>query len=66
MGWTWEKLKKEVDHAHREFFQKRGIDPSSLNKDFLFGFSANKRESSRYSNDQPKRQSSRGRRRSSN
>ena len=36
-NWTWEKLKGEVDKAHRRFFEKRGICPSSLNKEFIFG-----------------------------
>jgi len=41
MDWTWEELKKEVDEAHRIFFEKRGINPDSMNQDFLFGKQAN-------------------------
>jgi len=35
-----EKFKREVDRAHREFFEKRGIPLQSLDGDFLFGTKA--------------------------
>ena len=58
-NWTWEKLKKEVDRGHREFFQRRGMDPSALTNDFLFGKSTYEGKSplSSYSSDQPNQQS---------
>lgn len=34
-GWTWAQLKREVDKAHREFFEKRGIDPRKLEDSFF-------------------------------
>jgi hypothetical protein len=58
-NWTWEKLKEEVDRGHREFFQRRGMDPTALTNDFLFGKSTygDKSQSSSYSSDQPNQQS---------
>ena len=32
-----ERFKREVDKAHREFFERRGIDVRSLDGDLLFG-----------------------------
>lgn len=64
--WTWTRLKKEVDEAHRRFFEKRGIDPKGLeDKYFEFGKGVDFRrfkgerqldhtsQSSEYQNDQP-------------
>ena len=60
MEWTWEELKREVDEAHRRFFERRGIDPDSLKKDFLFGKLSGEGNpsSSESRNDPPKKQSS--------
>ena len=33
--WTWETLRKEVDEAHRRFFESRGIDPKRLDGRFF-------------------------------
>ncbi len=33
--WTWAQLKREIDKAHREFFEKRGIDPRRLEDSFF-------------------------------
>lgn len=32
-----ERFKREVDKAHREFFERRGIPLHSLDGDFIFG-----------------------------
>jgi len=50
---TWEELKEEVDRGHREFFEKRGINPNKFDNDFLFGSNANIPRSSLFENDQP-------------
>ena len=51
-NWVWETIRKEVDEAHRRFFLKRGIDPSNVERSFLFG-SGRKFESSPETSDQP-------------
>lgn len=57
--WTWEELKKEVDRGHREFFEKRGINPNEFDNDFLFGKSSEgKSRSSLFENARPIQQSS--------
>ena len=33
--WTWTQLRKEVDEAHRIFFEKRGIDPKHLEGNYF-------------------------------
>lgn len=54
-----DKFKREVDHAHREFFEKRGIDVRGMDGDFLFGtksfrkFRANNPWLSQLENDLP-------------
>ena len=57
-----ERFKREVDEAHRRFFEARGINPDNLNGmdgDFLFGsktyrkFRADNPSLSQYSNDLP-------------
>lgn len=62
MDWNWEELKREIDVAHRLFFEKRGIDPESLKRDFLFGKPRPRHEgnpsSSESMSDQPIQQSS--------
>ena len=61
MDWTSEELKREVDEAHRIFFEKRGINPDSMNQDFLFGKNANNGgipSSFESKNDRPMKQSS--------
>lgn len=57
---NFEELKKEVDEAHKRFFEKRGINPHQA--DFLFGDGsltnyANNLSLSSYQNDQPTSQS---------
>lgn len=61
-----ERFKREVDEAHRRFFEARGINPDNLNGmdgDFLFGsksyrkFRANNPSLSQHSNDLPISQS---------
>jgi hypothetical protein len=32
-----DRFKREVDRAHREFFEKRGIDVRGMDGDLLFG-----------------------------
>lgn len=59
--YSWEEIRKEVDIAHKEFFEKRGIKPGSwFDNDFIFGkgINADNPESSLSLNDQPIRQSS--------
>lgn len=57
-----DRFKREVDEAHRAFFEKRGINPNRLDGmdgDFLFGsksyrkFRADNPSSSLRSNDRP-------------
>jgi hypothetical protein len=54
-----DRFKREVDEAHRLFFEKRGIDPNKMDGDFLFGsksfrkFRANNPSWSPHSNAQP-------------
>ena len=62
--WTWAQLKKEVDEAHKRFFEKRGINPEQLQY-FEFGKGIDFRrfkgerqlgrtsQSSEYQSDQP-------------
>lgn len=58
--WTWEQLKEEVDRGHKEFFERRGINPNQFDNDFLFGKSSeDKSRLSSSENDQPIQQSSR-------
>jgi hypothetical protein len=58
-----DRFKREVDKAHREFFERRGIDIRSLDGDFLFGskgfrkFRASNPSSSLHENDLPISQS---------
>ena len=33
--WTWAQLKKEIDEAHKRFFEKRGIDPKQLESSYF-------------------------------
>ena len=33
--WTWAQLKREVDIAHKRFFEKRGIDPKHLEESYF-------------------------------
>ena len=54
-----ERFKREVDRAHREFFEKRGIDVRGMDGDLLFGtksfrkFRANNPSWSQRENDLP-------------
>jgi len=58
-----EEFKREVNQAHRAFFEKRGIDPNKIDGDFLFGskefrkFRASNPSWSQDSNDRPTLQS---------
>jgi len=60
MDWNWEALKREIDEAHRLFFEKRGIDPDTLRRDFLFGKPRHEGNPSlsESTSDQPSQQSS--------
>lgn len=63
--WTWAQLKKEIDEAHKRFFEKRGINPEHLQY-FEFGKGVDFRrfkgerqldrtsQSSEYQSDQPR------------
>jgi hypothetical protein len=58
-----DRFKREVDKAHRDFFERRGIPLHSLDGDFIFGTKefrkhrANSLSLSPFENDQPISQS---------
>lgn len=54
-----DEFKRQVNDAHQRFFEKRGIDPSRMDGDFLYGSKSFRRfrednpSWSPYSNDRP-------------